>query len=231
MAAFAVALLIIMYSLLPFMKREPKPEPAKPPQTPSPSPPAEGGELEALRMRVALYKKIIERYREVIETSEDKSVTELRSLVNSDNPAIVSIRDSILEKFRPYLYDRDFPKAAELAYGYCLKELRNEFLPVDFWLTPEDILELKAADEMDKAIFLCSLLIALENQSAKVVVETEGRKRHAFVTFEFGSTFCLMDPAHGIYTAGPREKIISEQIHDAERKLIYEFNNKEYNEW
>ena len=216
--------------MLPFMKRrgELKPEPAPPPSEP---PKGEESELEVMKRRLALHRRIIERYRDVIETQEDKSVTELRTLVSPDNPAVVSVRDSIAAKFRPYLYDRDFPKAAELAYAYCKDEIKNEFLPLDFWLSPEDIVELKAADEMDKAIFLCSLLIALENQSAKVVVETEGRMRHAYVTFEYGGKFILMDPAHGIYAAGPREKVISEQIKDAERKLIYDFNNSEYNEW
>ncbi len=217
-------------ALLPFMKRrgEPKPEPAPPPSEPLP---VEESELEAMKRRLALHRKIIERYRDIIETSEDKSVTELRSLINPENSAVAGVRDLINSKFRPYLYDRDFPKAAQLAYSYCHDEIKNEFLPVDFWLTPEDIVELKAADEMDKAIFLCSLLIALENQTAKVVVETEGRKRHAYVTFEYDDTFYLMDPAHSVNASGKKDDVISEQITDAERKLIYEFNNLEYNEW
>lgn len=202
----------------------PKPAPGKP----------EGHECEGClpaKQKAALYKKIIGRYKETIEAEEDKSVTELRSLVVPEDPVVSRISGLLKSTFHPYIYDRNFLKAAEKAFLYCRDEIRNEFLPLEFWLTPDDIFELKAADEIDKAILLCSLLIALENGSAKVVVETQQSMRHAFVTFEFNEGFYLMDAAHDVNITGVKEEILKRQIKQQENKVIYEFNNFEYNEW
>ena len=215
---------------LPFGKRGPA-QPAAPKAEP---PKPEGHECEdcaPAKRKAALYKKIIDRYLETIEASEDKSVMELRSLVVPENPVIEKIASALKAYFRPYLYDKDFLKAAEKAFLYCRDEIRNEFLPLEFWLTPEDIFELKAADEIDKAILLCSLLLALENQSAKVVVETQQSTRHAFVTFDFNGEFHLMDPTHDVNVTGEKEEVLKRQIKQQESKVIYEFNNFEYNEW
>ena len=217
---------------LPFIKKQ-EGKPAQP-TAGGDREPEKGHECEdcePYKRKAALYKKIINRYKETIEASEDKSITELRTLIVPDNPVVAKIAEQVKSFFHPYIYDRDFLKAAEKAFSYCRDEIRNEPLPLEFWLTPEDIIELRAADEIDKAIFLCSLLIALENQSAKVVVETQERMRHAFVTFEFQGEFHLMDPTHGVNTRGEREEVIRRQIRQREKKVIYEFNNTEYNEW
>ena len=137
---------------------------------------AEENEIDALRRKVALYRRVIERYRDMIEKAETKTVTELRSLIVPDDPDVVKLRDEILEDFRPYIYQQHFESAARKAYGYVLSELANEELPVDFWLEPRDMIELRAADEMDKAVLLCSLLRSLECESAKVVVESNGER-------------------------------------------------------
>ena len=221
-----IPLLITALSLLPFFKKgvEPKPSPRQPPPQPD-------EDVEVYKRRAALYRRMLERYREVIEASEDKSVAELRSLINPENSAVQLLKGRLTEDFRPYIYERDFMQAAERAYAFVKDEIKNEPLPLDFWLTPEDMLELKVADEIDKAMLLCSLLIAFENHSAKVVVETGGRLRHAFVLFEFGGKTYKMDPAHGVFMSGTREEVLAEQLSGAEKKLVYEFNNSEYNEW
>jgi hypothetical protein len=217
---------------LPFIRRDEKQEQGKGEEGKhAPEGRHECEDCEPFKRKAALYKKIIDRYKETIETSENKSITELRALVVPENPTVKRIAEQIMSSFRPYIYERDFLVAAEKAYEYCCDEIRNELLPVEFWLTPEDIVELKAADEIDKAIFLCSLLIALENQTAKVVVETQERMRHAFVTFEFQGEFHLMDPTHRVDIKGARDEVIRRQIKQPEKKIIYEFNNMEYNEW
>ncbi|MDD5317984.1 MAG: hypothetical protein PHF51_04630 [Candidatus ainarchaeum sp.] len=214
---------------LPFLKKRAEPQKQA----------TEAGEAKArecedcahLKRKAALYLKIIERYKGYIEASEDKSITELRALVVPEDPAVRKIVEEIKSGFRPYIYDRDFPKAAEKAYLFCRNELASEFLPVEFWLSPSDIAELRLSDEIDKAILLCSILLALENASAKVVVETQERLRHAFVTFERDGVFHLLDPVHGANLSGARDEVIKKAIRQPERKVVYEFNNSEYNEW
>ncbi len=226
--AVCAPLFIILYGLFPFPGKKPQP----PAEAPKPGPEAkECEDCGPYKRKVALYKKIIDRYKVLIEESEYKSIPELRSLIMPEDKAVLQVRDELIAGSSQYSYDKDFPKAAERAYAYCRDEIKNEFLPLDFWLAPADMVELKAADEMDKAIFLCSLLIALENQTAKVVVVAEERMRHAFVTFEFGDEFTLVDPAHEIHVSGEKDEIIRTYITKGEEKQVYEFNNLEYNEW
>ncbi len=186
-----------------------------------------------MKRRELIYKKIIERYRELIEAGESKSIPELRSLVKPQSSAVIELRDKLTREFKPYDYERDFLAASQKSFEFVKDEIKNEHVNIEFWLSPRDILELSAADEMDKAILLCSLLIALGNRSAKVVVETKGGLKHAFVMFSFGSRYYLFDPVHDINLAGSKE-ILEAQIStekDEENKIVYEFNDTEYNEW
>jgi len=222
---------IIIYSanIIPFLRKreEPEPKPEKPPCEECES------ELDVCRRRELIYRKIIERYRELIEASESKSIPELRSLVKPQSSSVIELKDKLTRESKPYEYEKDFLAAAQKAYEFVKDEIKTEHVPVEFWLSPRDILELKAADEMDKAILLCSLLIALGNKSAKVVVEMKGGLKHAFVMFSFGNRYYLFDPVHNINLAGSKE-ILEAQISsekDEENKIVYEFNDVEYNEW
>ncbi|NYZ79061.1 hypothetical protein H0N99_02840 [Candidatus Micrarchaeota archaeon] len=219
----------IAANIIPFLrKREPEPKPE----------PDEGtkeceSELEVCRRRESIYRKIIERYRELIEAGESKSIPELRSLVRPQSSSVVELKEKLTREFKPYDYERVFLTVAQKAYEFVKDEIKTEHVNIEFWLSPKDILELKAADEMDKAILLCSLLIALGNKGAKVVVEMKGGLKHAFVMFSFGNRYYLFDPVHDINLAGSKE-ILEAQIStekDEENKIVYEFNDTEYNEW
>ncbi|MDO8340123.1 MAG: hypothetical protein Q7T16_05715 [Candidatus Burarchaeum sp.] len=224
---------------MPFMKKKGEAERAKEgkrakeqageaPWKEASTPAPEESEIDALRRKVALYRRVIERYRDMIEKAETKTVTELRSLIVPEDPEVVKLRDEILEEFRPYIYQQHFEQVARKAYQYVLGELANEELPVDFWLEPRDMIELRAADEMDKAVLLCSLLRSLECETAKVVVESNG-ERHVFVGFQVGGRYVLMDPAHKKIVEGEREDVLIKQFGGG-RKNVYEFNDKEYDE-
>ncbi|MEW6328711.1 MAG: hypothetical protein AB1468_01205 [Candidatus Micrarchaeota archaeon] len=181
-------------------------------------------------LSIAVYKKILARYHEQIEKNEYKTISELRALVNPSNPAVQETSAKIREEFHPYIYDNDFLAAAEKAYDFIKNDIKDVALPLDFWLSPEDILELRAADETDKAIFLCSLLVALDNADARVVVETNG-ERHVFVIFEFNGIFYLMDPVHDVRLEGAREEVLKAYFADrAGNRLVYEFNDRVYEE-
>ncbi len=184
---------------------------------------------EKCKSKLNLLKLIIERYREQIEMGETKTIPDLRNLVDPNNKAIQQVKETITNDFHPYIYEKDFQSAADKAFSFLKEEIGDEALPVDFWLLPEEVLELKVADEMDKAIFLCSLLIALDNETAKVVVETNG-ERHALVLYEFNGTYHLMDPVHDLRISGTKEEIL-EKVKRGDSRPSYEFNNKGYEEW
>jgi hypothetical protein len=225
-----VYIIIFAANIIPFLRKrevpEPKPEPDEATKECE-------SELEVCRRRESIYKKIIERYRELIEAGESKSIPELRSLVRPQSSSVLELKDKLTREFKPYDYEKDFLTVSQKAYEFVKGEIKTEHVNIEFWLSPKDILELKAADEMDKAILLCSLLIALGNKAAKVVVEMKGGLKHAFVLFSFGNRFYLFDPVHDINLAGSKE-ILEAQIStekDEENKIVYEFNDVEYNEW
>jgi len=223
-----VYIIVFAANIIPFLrKKEPEPKPEEPPCEVCES------ELEVCKRRESVYRKIIERYRELIEASESKSIPELRSLVRPQSSSVIELKDKLTKDFKPYEYEKDFLTAAQTAFEFVKDEIKTEHVPVEFWLSPKEILELKAADEMDKAILLCSLLIALGNRNAKVVVEMKGGLKHAFVMFSFGNRYFLFDPVHNVNLAGSKE-ILEAQIsteRDEENKIVYEFNDMEYNEW
>jgi len=204
-------------------KKKPAAKPAKPAALPA----CEG--CESAQRKAALYWKIIERYRDTIEATEAKSITDLRALIVPENPVVRKIAAEVKSGFRPYIPEHDEISAAYKAFEYC-KGLKNELIEIEYWLTPEEMVDLKAADEIDKAILLCSVLRALEID-AKVLVATEEKMRHGVVIFEAYEKFYWMDPTHDVLLSGEREEIVSTQIKDVGSRLIYEFTEQGYIEW
>ncbi|MFH1284996.1 MAG: hypothetical protein ABIH99_00260 [Candidatus Micrarchaeota archaeon] len=192
-------------------------------------PPTKEEEYAECRRRMLLYRRVIEKYADKIEEGENKSITELRSLVKPKDKTVQEIKEKLLDEFHPYLYERDFLAAAEKAFAYVRDEIKNETLPVEFWLAPEEIVSAGAADEMDKCILLCSLLLALQNQTAMVAIEADGEK-HPFVIFELNGETHVMDPVHGERTKGAKDEVFTGRKGKENYKLIYKFNDKEYEE-
>jgi hypothetical protein len=191
-------------------------------------------EMDSCKRRLALYRRIFERYAEIIAASEEKSVLELRALVEPENAAVQEAKRRIAAAFKPYVYQDNFMAAAEMALEH-VAGIKTETLPVEFWLKPEDMAELGVAGDMDKAILLCALLIALGNESAKVsVAEAENGLKLSLVTFEFGGRHYLLDPGSNAMRAGASaERLLETHESGGSRviKILYDFNNTEYNEW
>jgi hypothetical protein len=184
------------------------------------SPLEEGDE----RLRAEVYRTIISRYQDLIEERESRSIAELNSLIKPDHPAISSLRERVIGEFHPYLYNKDFLSAVEKAVG-LLNEIKPIQLPVNFWLSFDEILSLKAADDMDKAILLCSLLRALESDNSTVLV-TESKQ--PYVLFEFNGRFHLINVLSGSATEGTREEVLGTLGED---KPLYAFNDKNYEDY
>lgn len=176
------------------------------------------------RLRAEVYRTIIARYQDLIEEKESTSIAELNSLVKPDHPAIFSLRDKIMGEFHPYFYNKDFLSAVEKAV-VILNEIKQVQLPVSFWLSFDEILSLKAADDMDKAILLCSLLRALENDNCMILV-TESKQ--PYVLFEFDGKFHLINVLTGSKAAGTRDEVIGTLGED---KPLYAFNDKSYEDY
>jgi hypothetical protein len=183
-------------------------------------------ELRTLQDKLKIYERIIERYKDYIEKNEAKNITDLKSLVMPNDDVIQKKKDELIQNIRPYVYDQNFLKAAELAHSF-IREIRTCNIAIDFWLTPKELMSLKGGDPMDKAVFLCSLLIALENQDSYVIVGVD-KGIKVGVGFIFNKEFHIIDPASSAYAKGEKEKIIDEWFKGDKR--IYEFNDRDYSE-
>jgi len=199
---------------IPFFKEEKKEVPER------------RDELRTLQDRIKIYELIIERYRDYIEKSETKTIADLKSLISPNDEHIQKKKDELIDSIRPYIYEQHFLKAAELAHKF-VREIRTYTTTINFWLTPKEMIDLRGGDPMDKAVFLCSLLVALENRDAHVIVGMNKGIKVA-VGFMFNNEFIIIDPISTAKAKGEKDKIIDEWF--KEDKRIYEFNDRNYSE-
>ncbi|MEM4590128.1 MAG: hypothetical protein QXK21_02580 [Candidatus Micrarchaeia archaeon] len=182
-------------------------------------------EINILKDKIKLLELIIDRYRSTIEQSETKTIADLKAMINTRDEEVKKISEEIKSKFKPYIYERDFIAAAKEAHEY-IRRIRTIRTPIDFWLMPKDIIKLRGGDPMDKAIFLCSILIALDNYDSYVVVGINDRTKVA-VSFKFKDEWYFIDPTGSEMINGKKEELIEKWM--SEEKDIYEFNNVNYN--
>ena len=100
-------------------------------------------------------------------------------------------------------------------------------MPLQFWLTPEDTLNFGVGDLLDRNVLLCSLMIALGNPSAKVLVHIIGGTRRVFTYYEFEGHAYMLDFSSGFKKFENRDALIKSLGIDDET-IAYEFNDKMY---
>ncbi|MCX8202605.1 MAG: hypothetical protein N3G74_02275 [Candidatus Micrarchaeota archaeon] len=183
-------------------------------------------EINILKDKIKLLELIIDRYRSTIEQSETKTIADIKAMVNPKDTEVKQLSEEIKTKFKPYIYERDFLAAAKEAHE-CIRRIRTIRTPIDFWLAPKDIMKLRGGDPMDKSIFLCSLLIALDNYDSFVVVGINDGTKVA-VSFKFKDTWYFVDPTGSEMISGKKEELVQKWM--SEEKDIYEFNNIHYNQ-
>ncbi|MEM2963431.1 MAG: hypothetical protein QXW70_03370 [Candidatus Anstonellales archaeon] len=187
------------------------------------SKPNETGEPIISSCREGIYKKIIERYAEIIEESEAKSISELKGLVNTEDGKIKEIVSEIKKKYDDYNYERDFTNAAYEAVLFVSK-IRTVSLPVNFWLSFSEIVEIGEADQMDKGILLCAILRALGSPNAAVFLS---EAKNVYVLWNVDDVFYLFDAESNGLDTGREEEIKAKMG----SSLLYSFNDKEYRDF
>jgi hypothetical protein len=204
-----------MASLLGSFMKKPDAAQAANPAAPPASPEPDDGS------RLRLYKIIIDRYREEIEEHENKTVVDLKGMIQPHEPTIQKTRDSLLESFRPYIYQEHFLPALKMCCQY-VSSFQTISPPVAFWLTFQDMQSIMAGDEIDKSILLCSLLRSLGSQSARVFVTDT---KNSYVICQFEGKFYLMahSAAEPSICASEQEAMLR-----MSGKPIYSFNDMDY---
>ncbi|MDO8537621.1 MAG: transglutaminase-like domain-containing protein [archaeon] len=184
-----------------------------------------------------LYKFLLNKYSEIINKSETKTIGEIKALIDSNDLTI----QSILEEIRPidFEFEKHYFECAKKAFEYLCNEIDfvETNIDINFWLTPKEVRELKTSDDEDFAVFLCTLLSALGDEKAFVVIsQMDNLTTHAFVITEIEGKFILLDPSqkHSFEEfAGKKIEVMQNYSFKGAKikKFLYKFNNKEYEQF
>ena len=192
---------------------------------------AEVNDTELLRKYNLLYLEIIMRYKDYIEENENVNVSQLPNLVTPEDEGVVGAANKIKSMFTSYTFEQNFHDAAKQAYGYVKEDISNISPPIDFWLTPSQVIKTGAGDIFDKAVLLCSMLIALGNVSTRIVIFVRQTERKFIVYSETEGKIIAFDMEGGMQEFTSKEKLLERfEIKTGEDTTAYEFNDKMYND-
>ncbi|MDP3742457.1 MAG: hypothetical protein Q8R15_04025 [Candidatus Micrarchaeota archaeon] len=196
--------------------------------------------LKQCRLQVKAMKKVIAKYSDEINSFEVKTIPELKAFVNPEDAAVKKVAEKLKVEFQNKSgkeYAAQFLPVLSLAAFHFVSSLEviGADLPVSFWFTPSDVLELGAADAFDRVIFLCSLLTNL-GESAKVhVLEVESGIRHPVVITQNAEKIVLYDPfPPANYVSGETQAEALSKFSLAGKpykKSLFEFNAVNYEEF
>ena len=192
---------------------------------------------ESCRKTLKLYRLLLEKYSELINEREKRTIGEIKSLVNSDDLTVQSVLGDLVEE--GYSFERDYPKAAEKAFAFAREEIEfvEPDIPLNYWLSPKELLTEKVGDDEDLALFLCSVLLGLGDENAEVVIaELDDLSTHAFVITELEGRFYILDPSQNHYFdefSGRKEEVLLKYSFRGSkiRKFLYRFNSKNYEQF
>jgi hypothetical protein len=174
-----------------------------------------------------LYLAVIERYRDYIEQHEHLSVAELPKLITPHSDLVKAKAEEIKLGFGVYSYNSSFLEASLKAFDFVNESVEEAVMPIEFWLTPDETMEFGIGDMLDRNTVLCSLLIALGNPSAKVMVYIRGATRKVSTYHEFGGRIYTMEFGKEVKEFAGRADLIASMAIDDET-TAYEFDDKMY---
>jgi hypothetical protein len=174
-----------------------------------------------------IYLFIISKYKDYIESGEKLSVAELPTMIMPKIPSVLKKANEIKETYTDFVYEVNFVDVSIKAFDFVKNEIEDVSLPIQFWLTPEETLKFMSGDITDKNMVLCSLLIALGNPSAKVLVVINNNERKIVVYYEFNNSFTMLDLDDGIKLFSAKEDMLK-SLGMTEDSIVYEFNDQMY---
>lgn len=191
-------------------------------------------EMDSSQHLFKLYRALLEKYSDLINSTERKTIGEIKSLID---PTDLTIQ-SLVNEYKPEKYDfeRDYLAVAKKLFEFVSQRIKfvQCDLELNFWLNPKEILEHRVAEAEDLSVTLCTLLLALGDEDAEVVIsEMEDAKVHAFVTTEFNGKFILLDPCQGHEFgefSGTKTEALQKYSFEGQKvkRYLYKFNNKLY---
>ena len=188
-------------------------------------------------LRCRLYKLLLEKYGELINEREKRTIGEIKALVNGEDLTILSVLSDL--KPEGYSFEKDFPQVAEKAFKFVTSEIRfvDPEININYWLSPTEIFSAKVADDEDLAVFLCSVFLALGDKNASILIcELDNLRTHAVVVTELHEAFTIFDPSQkhdfNAFT-GPQEEVLQKYAFNGARikRFLYKFNSELYEQF
>lgn len=190
-----------------------------------------------LKLQIKLYRLLLEKYADIINEGEKRTIGEIKSLINGEDLTI----QAILSDFMPekYSFEKDYAKTAPPVLNFITSEIEyvDHELNLNYWLTPKEIFTSKVGDDEDLAVFLCSLLLGLGDEKAEVVIaELDNLKTHAFVITELENKFYLLDPSQKTKFnefSGNKEDVVAKYSFTKAKikRFLYKFNHSNYEQF
>ncbi len=188
-------------------------------------------------LQLKLYRMLLQKYSDLINDHEKRTIGEIKGLVNGEDLTI----QSILTDLKPenYTFERDYRETAKKVFEFVTSEIKfvDPGLNLNYWLSPKEIFSARVSDDEDLAVFLCSLLLALGDENAAILVcELDSLKTHAVVVTESKKDFTLLDPSqrHDFNEfTGEREDVLQKySFGEAKiKRLLYKFNHSTYEQF
>jgi hypothetical protein len=186
---------------------------------------------------VKLCRFLLQKYADIINEREKRTIGEIKQLVDGSDLSIQSLAQDFIES--DYEFNRDYEPVLKEVYKFVIDEIQfvDADLNINYWMSPKEVLEQKVADDEDYAVFLCALLKALGDRNAEVVIaELDTLRTHAFVTTELNGNFLLLDPAQGKPIEeffGEKTETIAKYSFNGKKikTFLYKFNSEKYEQF
>lgn len=181
------------------------------------------------------YEQILDKYKELINEQERKTISQIKATVNPNDLTI----KSIISKHKPvgYEYNKDYIETLRKTYSFLKSEIEvvKTDIKVLYWLDAVSILKNKIADEQDVSALLCSAMQGLNDQEAMVyVVLLEDDNTHAFVKTKYKNQFYVFDLTQKgpfeMFTNTDEKKLLEDYKFNGLKikKIIYRYNQNNY---
>jgi hypothetical protein len=193
--------------------------------------------MNKLEREVKLCKYLLDKYAQIINEHEKRTIGEIKAFVDGTDLSIQSLVSDF--KDASYSFEDDYFEALKQVFEFIQKEI--EFVDIDlnvnYWFSPREIIEAKVADDEDLAVFLCASMKALgDNKAELIIAELDDLKTHAFVITEIKNDFLILDPAQefeiGKYK-GQKSEVLKNYSFQGQKikRFLYRFNSEKYEQF
>jgi len=178
-----------------------------------------------------LYKFLLQKYADIINEREQRTIGEIKGLVDGTDLTI----QSIIEDTKNETYEQSLRNT----YKFITDEINyiDAEISLNYWMSAREIMEIKVADDEDLAVFLCAALKALGDKKAEVIIaELENLQTHAFVSTEIDGKFLILDaPQKHDFDKyyGDKTKVLTTYTFNGNKikRFLYRFNSDKYEQF